>query len=91
MHGESLLPPSGMISAPINMWAGLGHGTSPPSNAQPIPAQATLGIYTFLHAWNEYFWPLVSATKPAMYTLTVGLASMQTNFARMARSLKLTN
>ena len=47
-----------------------------------IPAQATLGIYTFLHAWNEYFWPLVSATKPAMYTLTVGLASMQTNFAQ---------
>ena len=47
-----------------------------------IPAQATLGIYTFLHAWNEYFWPLVSATQPAMYTLTVGLASMQTNFAQ---------
>ena len=47
-----------------------------------IPAQATLGIYTFLHAWNEYFWPLVSATRPAMYTLTVGLASMQTNFAQ---------
>ena len=47
-----------------------------------LPAQATLGIYTFLHAWNEYFWPLVSATKPGMYTLTVGLASMQTNFAQ---------
>jgi len=47
-----------------------------------IPAQATLGIYTFLHAWNDYFWPLVSATKPDMYTLTVGLASMQTNFAQ---------
>ncbi len=47
-----------------------------------LPAQATLGIYTFLHAWNDYFWPLVSATKPEMYTLTVGLASMQTNFAQ---------
>ena len=47
-----------------------------------VPAQATLGIYTFLHAWNDYFWPLVSATKPEMYTLTVGLASMQTNFAQ---------
>ena len=47
-----------------------------------IPAQATLGIYTFLHAWNDYFWPLVSATKPEMYTLTVGLASTQTNFAQ---------
>ena len=47
-----------------------------------VPAQATLGIYTFLHAWNEYFWPLVSATRPEMYTLTTGLASMQTNFAQ---------
>lgn len=47
-----------------------------------IPAQATLGIYTFLHAWNEYFWPLVSSTRPERYTLTVGLASMQTNFAQ---------
>ncbi len=47
-----------------------------------VPAQVTLGIYTFLHAWNDYFWPLVSATKPEMYTLTIGLASMQTNFAQ---------
>jgi multiple sugar transport system permease protein len=47
-----------------------------------VPAQATLGIYTFLHAWNDYFWPLVSATRPEMYTLTIGLASMQTNFAQ---------
>ena len=47
-----------------------------------IPAQATLGIYTFLHAWNDYFWPLVSATRPDMYTLTIGLAAMQTNFAQ---------
>ena len=47
-----------------------------------IPAQATLGIYTFLHAWNDYFWPLVSATKPEMYTLTIGLAATQTNFAQ---------
>jgi multiple sugar transport system permease protein len=47
-----------------------------------MPAQAALGIYTFLHAWNEYFWPLVSATKPEMYTLTIGLAAMQTNFAQ---------
>jgi multiple sugar transport system permease protein len=47
-----------------------------------MPAQATLGIYTYLHAWNDYFWPMVSATKPEMYTLTIGLASMQTNFAQ---------
>jgi multiple sugar transport system permease protein len=47
-----------------------------------IPAQATLGIFTFLGAWNDYFWPLISGTKKEMYTLTVGIASTQTNFAQ---------
>jgi len=47
-----------------------------------LPAQATLAIFTFLTAWNDYLWPLVSATRPEMYTLTVGLASTQTNFAQ---------
>ncbi len=47
-----------------------------------IPAQATLGIYTFLVCWNDYLWPLISATRPDMYTLTIGLASTQTNFAQ---------
>jgi multiple sugar transport system permease protein len=47
-----------------------------------LPAQATLGIFSFLTAWNDYLWPLVSATRPDMYTLTVGLASTQSNFAQ---------
>nr|WP_297382176.1 carbohydrate ABC transporter permease [uncultured Roseateles sp.] len=47
-----------------------------------LPAQATLGIFTFLACWNDYLWPLVIATKPEMYTLTRGLASTQTNFAQ---------
>lgn len=47
-----------------------------------LPAQATLGIFTFLHAWNDYWWPLISATKKEMYTLTIGIASSQTNFAQ---------
>jgi multiple sugar transport system permease protein len=46
-----------------------------------LPAQATLGIYTFLHAWNDYWWPLISATNERMYTLTVGIAASQINFA----------
>ena len=49
---------------------------------QTWPAQATLGIFTFLLVWNDYFWPLISATRPEMYPLTVGIASMQTNFAQ---------
>ncbi|MDE3176485.1 MAG: carbohydrate ABC transporter permease [Pseudomonadota bacterium] len=47
-----------------------------------LPAQATLGIFTFLLYWNDYLWPLISATRPEMFTLTVGIASTQTNFAQ---------
>lgn len=47
-----------------------------------LPAQATLAIFTFLTAWNDYLWPLVSGTRPDMYTLTVGLAATQTVFAQ---------
>jgi multiple sugar transport system permease protein len=47
-----------------------------------LPAQATLGIYTFLSTWNDYWWPLISATNSRMYTLTVGVASSQMNFAQ---------
>lgn len=47
-----------------------------------LPAQATLGIVSFLGAWNDYLWPLISATQSDHYTLTLGLASTQTNFAQ---------
>jgi multiple sugar transport system permease protein len=47
-----------------------------------LPAQATLGIFTFLNAWNDYLWPLISASQPEMYTLTLGLAATQSNFAQ---------
>jgi len=47
-----------------------------------LPAQATLGIFTFFHAWNDYWWPLISATDRDMLTLTVGIAATQMNFAQ---------
>src|SRR4029077_4078804 len=47
-----------------------------------LPAQATLGIFTFLASWNDYWWPLISATNSDMFTLTVGIASTQQNFAQ---------
>ncbi len=46
-----------------------------------VPALTTLGLFTFIHAWNDFLWPLVSATRSDMYTVTVGLASIQQNFA----------
>ena len=47
-----------------------------------LPAQSTLAVFTFLGAWNDYWWPLISATKSNMYTLTVGLAAAQMNYAQ---------
>ncbi len=47
-----------------------------------LPAMTTLGILTFLYAWNDYLWPLVSAQSKEMFTITVGLASIQSNFAQ---------
>ena len=47
-----------------------------------LPAQSTLAVFTFLGAWNDYWWPLISATHANMYTLTVGLAAAQMNYAQ---------
>ena len=47
-----------------------------------VPAATTLAILTFLYAWNDYLWPLISASQPEMFTITVGLASIQSNFAQ---------
>ena len=46
------------------------------------PAQSTLAVFTFLGSWNDYWWPLISATRSEMYTLTVGLAASQMNYAQ---------
>lgn len=46
------------------------------------PAMTALAIFTFILTWNDYLWPLVSATKKEMFTITTGLASLQGNFAQ---------
>jgi ABC-type glycerol-3-phosphate transport system permease component len=48
---------------------------------QTRPMLTSLGIYTFLLSWNDYWWPLISATRPSMYTLTEGMAAAQSNYA----------
>lgn len=50
------------------------------------PAMAALAIFAFVQSWNDYLWPLVVATNPDFYTLTVGLAQQQGTF-ESARSL----
>jgi multiple sugar transport system permease protein len=47
-----------------------------------LPAQSTLAVFTFLGSWNDYWWPLISATRSERFTLTVGLASSQMNYAQ---------
>lgn len=41
------------------------------------PALGALGIFTFIAQWNNFLWPLITTTKPAMQTLTVGLAGLR--------------
>jgi multiple sugar transport system permease protein len=42
------------------------------------PVLATLGIFVFLWHWNDFLWPLVIGQSGHMQTLTVGLATLQT-------------
>ncbi|MDU5379094.1 MAG: carbohydrate ABC transporter permease [Actinomyces sp.] len=46
------------------------------------PSLIALATFTFVQSWNDYLWPLVSATKPSMFTITTGLASLQGTFAQ---------
>lgn len=38
------------------------------------PGLATLGIFSFLFAWNDFLWPLIVTTSPEMRTVQLGLA-----------------
>jgi len=38
------------------------------------PALITLGLFTFMGAWNSFEWPLVVLSNENYYPLTVGLA-----------------
>ncbi len=41
------------------------------------PGLATLGIFAFMFAWNEFLWPLVVINDPDMRTIQLGLAMFQ--------------
>lgn len=40
------------------------------------PIIATLGVITFMGAWNDYFWPLVILTDPQKMTLSLALQNI---------------
>lgn len=41
------------------------------------PGLATLGIFAFMFAWNDFLWPLVVTNDPDMRTVQLGLAMFQ--------------
>lgn len=41
------------------------------------PGLAVLGIFTFVGSWNNFFWPLIVLNNREMYTLPVGLPTLQ--------------
>ncbi|MDO5736837.1 MAG: carbohydrate ABC transporter permease [Propionibacteriaceae bacterium] len=41
------------------------------------PTLAALGIWTFLMAWNMYFWPLLVTQTPQMQTIQIGITQLQ--------------
>jgi multiple sugar transport system permease protein len=40
------------------------------------PILVTLGVFTFLAAWNDFMWPLVVLTDESKYTLPLALANL---------------
>jgi multiple sugar transport system permease protein len=38
------------------------------------PALAATGIFTFMAAWEDFFWPLIIVSDPDLYTAPLGLA-----------------
>lgn len=48
------------------------------------PVLATLGIFTFLGAWNDFMWPLIVLTGNDSYTLPVALAILSSEHVQDA-------
>ncbi|SJZ57142.1 carbohydrate ABC transporter membrane protein 2, CUT1 family (TC 3.A.1.1.-) [Marinactinospora thermotolerans DSM 45154] len=41
------------------------------------PILAAVAIFTFVQSWNNFLWPFIAATDPALMTVPVGLGSVQ--------------
>jgi len=45
------------------------------------PVLAVLGIFVFVANWNNFLWPLIMLNTPGKFTIQVGLATLQEQFA----------
>jgi len=41
------------------------------------PGLAALGIFTFMNVWNSFLWPIIVLNNAKLYTLPVGLKTLQ--------------
>ena len=41
------------------------------------PGLAALGIFTFMNGWNSFLWPIIVLNDANLYTLPVGLKTLQ--------------
>jgi multiple sugar transport system permease protein len=44
------------------------------------PVLGAVAIFTFIGAWNNFLWPFIVTTDPAMMTIPVGLANVQGSY-----------
>jgi multiple sugar transport system permease protein len=44
---------------------------------------AAVGIFTFVLAWNTFFWPFVVTSAGSLFTIPVGLANVQTSYGAL--------
>ncbi|MGD1822153.1 MAG: carbohydrate ABC transporter permease [Pleomorphochaeta sp.] len=45
------------------------------------PVLLSLTIFTFITSWNDFLWPLIIASKPAMKTLTLAIAALKGSYS----------
>ncbi|CAN5550119.1 carbohydrate ABC transporter permease [soil metagenome] len=60
-----------------NEWQVFRHIVMPLSK----PAVATVGIFSFVGAWNAFLWPLIVLSDRSLLTLPVGVALLQQEFS----------
>ncbi|MFC4560908.1 carbohydrate ABC transporter permease [Nocardiopsis mangrovi] len=58
---------------------GAGHARILWSVVLPMstPVLAAVGIFTFVQSWNNFLWPFIATTDPALMTVPVGLGTVQ--------------
>jgi sn-glycerol 3-phosphate transport system permease protein len=58
---------------------GAGHGYFLTRILLPLskPALASLAVFAFLSAWNQFFWPLIVTQTPQMQTLQIGINQLR--------------